>query len=81
MATDIMGVSGRAMLAALIDGERDVHAVAELAKARMRPKIPALVEALTGNFGEHHAFLCRLHLERIDHLTEAIGQLSARIEE
>ncbi|MFF3517507.1 transposase [Streptomyces sp. NPDC002573] len=46
----------------------------------MRPKIPALVEALTGNFGEHHAFLCRLHLERIDHLSEAIGELSARIE-
>ncbi|MCX4409529.1 IS110 family transposase [Streptomyces sp. NBC_01764] len=77
----IMGVSGRAMLAALIEGERDVHTLAGMAKARMRPKIPTLVEALTGNFGEHHAFLCRLHLERIDHLTEAIGELSARIEE
>lgn len=80
VATDIMGVSGRAMLAALIDGERDVHTLAQMAKARMRPKIPALVEALTGNFGEHHAFLCRLHLERIDHLTAAIGELSVRIE-
>ena len=47
----------------------------------MRPKIPQLVAALTGNFGEHHAFLCRLHLERIDQLTAAIGELSARIEE
>jgi transposase len=81
VATDIMGVSGRAMLNALIAGERDVHTLARMAKARMRPKIPILVEALTGNFGEHHAFLCRLHLERIDHLTEAIGELSARIEE
>ncbi|MFF3515800.1 transposase [Streptomyces sp. NPDC002573] len=81
MATDIMGVSGRAMLEALIAGERDVHMLAGLAKARMRPKNPALVEALTGNFGEHHAFLCRLHLERIDHLTEAIRDLSARIEQ
>ena len=81
VATDILGVSGRAMLAALIDGERDVHVLAEMAKARMRPKIPQLVQALTGNFGDHHAFLCRLHLERIDQLTTAIGELSARIEE
>src|SRR3954468_12127353 len=80
VATDILGVSGRAMLAALIDGERDAQVLAEMAKARMRPKIPQL-QALTGNFGEHHAFLCRLHLERIDQLTAAIGELSARIEE
>ena len=81
VATDILGVSGRAMLAALIDGERDAQVLAEMAKARMRPKIPQLVQALTGNFGEHHAFLCRLHLQRIDQLTAAIGELSARIEE
>jgi transposase len=66
VATDILGRSGREMLAALNDGERDGHVLAEMAKARMRPKIPQLVEALTGNFAEHHAFLCRLHLERID---------------
>ena len=65
----------------MIDGERDAQVLAEMAKARMRPKIPQLVQALTGNFGEHHAFLCRLHLERIDQLTAAIGELSARIEE
>jgi len=81
VATDILGVSGRAMLTALIEGERDVHTLAEMAKARMRPKIPQLVEALTGNFGEHHAFLCRLHLERIDQLSAAILELSERIEE
>jgi transposase len=81
VATDILGVSGRQMLAALIEGERDVHTLAEMAKARMRPKIPQLVHALTGNFGEHHAFLCRIHLERIDQLSAAIGELSARIEE
>ncbi|WP_131770234.1 IS110 family transposase [Candidatus Protofrankia californiensis] len=81
VATDILGVSGRAMLAALIDGERDPDALAGLAKARMRPKIPQLVQALTGSFSEHHAFLCRLHLERIDQLTKAIGELSTRIEE
>jgi transposase len=81
VATDILGVSGRAMLDALIDGERDVHTLAQMAKARMRPKIPELMEALTGNFGEHHAFLCRLHLERIDHLKATIAEISARIEE
>ena len=81
VATDILGVSGRQMLAALIDGERDPAVLAEMAKARMRLKIPHLVQALTGNFGEHHAFLCRLHLERIDELTAAIGELSARIGE
>jgi len=81
VATDILGVSGRAMLTALIEGERDVHTLAEMAKARMRSKIPQLVEALTGNFGAHHAFLCRLHLERIDQLSAAILELSARIEE
>ena len=81
VATDILGVSGREMLAALIDGERDAQVLAGMAKARMRPKIPQLVAALTGNFGEHHAFLCRLHLERIDQLTAAIGELSARIGE
>lgn len=81
VATDILGVSGRAMLSALIDGERDASVLAQMAKARMRPRIPALVEALTGNFGEHHAFLCRLHLERIDQLKATIAGLSARIEE
>jgi transposase len=80
VATDILGVSGRAMLEALVAGERDVRVLASKAKARMRPKIPALVEALTGNFGAHHAFLCRLHLARIDQLSAAIAELSARIE-
>jgi transposase len=78
VATDILGVSGRAMMTALIAGERDPQVLAEMVKARMRPQ---LVQALTGNFGEHHAFLCRLHLQRIDQLTAAIGELSARIEE
>jgi transposase len=81
VATDILGVSGRAMLSALIDGERDVRVLAEMANARMRSKIPQLTEALTGNFGDHHAFLCRLHLERIDQLSASILALSSRIEE
>jgi transposase len=81
VATDILGVSVRLMIEALIDGEQDVHVLAELAKTRMRKKTPDLVEALTGNFREHHAFLCRLHLRRIDQITADIVEVSARIEE
>jgi transposase len=47
----------------------------------MRSKIHQLVQALTGNFGDRHAFLCRLHLQRIDQLSAAILELSTRIEE
>ena len=56
-ASDIMGVSGRAMLEALISGDRDPAGLADLAKRRLRSKIPELTEALTGRFNEHHAFL------------------------
>jgi len=80
VATDIMGVSGRAMLAALIAGVTDPVMMAELAKGRMRPKLPALTEALTGRFTDHHAFLARLHLTQIDQLTAAITEITDRIE-
>ncbi len=80
VATDISGVSGRAMLEALIGGQRDPAALADLAKARLRVKIPALTEALTGRFTEHHAFLARLHLNLIDSHTAMINELTTRIE-
>lgn len=80
VASDILGVSGRQMLEALIAGERDPVALAELAKRRLRSKIPELTEALTGRFGEHHAFLARVHLDLIDRHTAAIEELTARIE-
>jgi transposase len=57
VATDILGVSGRAMLAALVAGVRDPELLAELAKGRLRAKIPLLQEALVGRFGPHHASL------------------------
>jgi transposase len=60
---DLTGVSGRAMLEALIAGERDPAAMAELVKKRMRVKIPQLTEALYGRFTSHHAFLSRMHLD------------------
>jgi transposase len=80
-ATDILGVSGRAMIEALIRGERDPQVLAEMARGRMRPKIPNLVEAMIGRFGEHHAFLCRMHLDRIDALDRDVATLTARIEQ
>lgn len=80
VASDIMGVSGRAMLEALISGDRDPAGLADLAKRRLRSKIPELTEALTGRFNEHHAFLARVHLDLIDQHTAAINALTARIE-
>lgn len=81
VASDICGISGRAMLEALIAGNRDPAALADLAKRRLRSKIPALTEALSGRFTAHHAFLARVHLDLIDQHTAAIDQISARIEE
>ncbi len=81
VASNIVGVSGRAMLEGLIAGDRNGADLADLAKARLRSKMPALTEALTGRFTEHHAFLARVHLDLIDHHTDAIEQLTTRIEE
>jgi transposase len=73
-------MSGRAMLAALINGQRDPQVLAEYARARTRRKIPALIEALTGRFTEHHAFLCRMMLAHIDALDAAIAEVTGQIE-
>ncbi|MFI7068620.1 IS110 family transposase, partial [Kribbella sp. NPDC050124] len=80
VATDIVGVSGRAMIEALISGDRDAGRMADLAQRRMRVKIPQLTEALVGRFNEHHAFLTRVHLDLIDQHTVVISQLTERIE-
>ena len=81
VASDILGVSGRAMLEALIAGQRDPGVLADLAKRRLRPKIPELTQALQGRFEEHHAFMARVHLDLIDQHTAAIEALTARIEQ
>ena len=80
VASQITGVSGRAMLEALIAGQRDPATLADLARRRMRSKIPALTEALTGRFGEHHAFMARLFLDRVDAHSADIARLDERIE-
>lgn len=69
------------MLEALIAGQRDPQVLADLAKRKLRWKLPELTEALNGRFENHHAFLARTHLDLIDHLTEAIDATTARIEE
>ena len=81
VATDIFGVSGRAMLEALIAGQRDPRVLAELARGRLRVKHAALVQALTGRFDDHHAELARMLLDQIDALSGQIDQLTSRIEE
>lgn len=80
VASDVLGASGRAMLDALIAGERDPAVLAELAKGTLRKKIPALRQALRGRFREHHALLIGLCLEHTDHLQAAIGRLDERID-
>jgi transposase len=81
VATDIFGVSGRAMLEALIAGQRDPTMLAELARGRLRVKHAALVEALTGRFDDHHAELARILLDQIDALSGQLDQLTALIEQ
>jgi transposase len=81
VATDIFGVSGRAMLEALVAGQRDPEALAGLARGRLRVKHAALVAALTGRFDEHHAFVARMLLDQIDALGGQIERLTTRIEQ
>ena len=68
------------MIEALIDGERRGLVLAQLAKGKMRSKIPDLSMALEGRFGDHHALMCRLHLDHLDHLEAMIARLEAQIE-
>jgi len=81
VASSIATESGRAMIEALIDGERRGPVLAQLAKGTMRAKIADLSMALEGRFSDHHALMCRLHLDHIDHLEAPIARLDARIEQ
>lgn len=81
VVSDLTGASSRDMLEALINGERNPNVLAGMARGVLRSKIPALVDALTGRFKPHHAFMARLHLDQIDSHTRTIEALTARIEE
>jgi transposase len=80
VASDIFGVSGRQMLGALIAGERNPQILAQMARTRMRTKIPQLQEAFVGHFTDHHAFLLTKMLARIDALDKDIADLDTQIE-
>ena len=80
VASSIATKSGLMMIEALIDGERRGKVLADLALGKMRSKIPDLELALEGRFGDHHALMCRLHLDHIGHLDEMIAALDAQIE-
>jgi len=79
VASSLTTVSTRAMIEALIQGEQDPQALADLARGRMRGKHDALVEALTGRFDKHHGELARILLDQIDRLDVEIAKLTDRI--
>jgi transposase len=81
VVSDVFGVSGREMLAALLAGEADPKALAQLARTRMRVKIPLLEEAFVGHFTNHHRFLLRTMLARIDQASADIAAVETQIEQ
>lgn len=80
VATDALGVSGRAMIEALIAGVRDPDVLAEMAKAKLRHKLPELRRALAGHFRAHHAAMLTEALARLDGLSEAISRLDDKLD-
>jgi len=81
VASDILGVSGRTMLQALVAGTTDPEVLADLAIGRLRTKIPALRQALTSRFSGHHALIVASILAKLDFLEELIDRLSVEIEQ
>jgi transposase len=80
VVSDIMGASGRAMVQALVEGTTDPRALADLARGRLRQKLPALERALHGRFRSHHAFLIKQIFAKIDFLDETLAQLTEEID-
>lgn len=80
VASDVLGVSGSAMIEALIAGERDAEVLAALSKGVLRKKIPILREALHGRFHDHHARMLRIVLDHLTYLEAAIGSLDGEVD-
>ena len=80
VASDVLGVSGRAMLRALVAGEKDPEVLADLARGQLRKKIPLLREALYGRFSAHHAVLVRLALDHLEQLESSVAVLDAEVD-
>jgi transposase len=81
VASDVLGVSGREMLAALVSGTRDPELLAELARGKLRSKLPELQRALQGNFRAHHALIVSQLLAHMDYLEEMIATLTGEVEQ
>ncbi|MGH7746538.1 MAG: IS110 family transposase [Candidatus Dormibacteria bacterium] len=79
VASAVWSVSSRHIIEALISGTTDPKVLAQMAKGRMRPKIPALEEALSSHFGAHHAIVCRQIIGHIDFLDRSIAKLTEEI--
>jgi transposase len=81
VASDVVGVSGRAILRAMVEGETDPSTLAEMARGRLRGKIPQLRPALEGHVDEHHRFMLKLHQDQLASLECFIERLDLRIED
>lgn len=81
VTTNIFGVSGTAMLQTITAGDFKPEEMANLARGKLRPKVPQLIEALEGRVAEHHRFMLRMHLEHLDYLHKAIAEMEMRIDE
>jgi transposase len=81
VATDVLGVSGREMIKALIDGQTDTVKIADMARGRLRDKIPLLEQALVGKVTEHHQFLLKALMDQLVYLESQIERFNQRIEE
>lgn len=81
VASDALGQSGRAMIRALIDGDKTPEQMADLAKARLRAKIPLLKDALAGQVTDHHRFMLRQLMDQIEHLEDQVEDFDQRIEQ
>src|SRR5215208_1494463 len=79
VASDVLGASGRDMIRAIVKGENDPVALAELARQRLRAKMPQLQEALFGEVHDHHRFLLGMLMEQVEFLEKQVGRLTARI--
>jgi transposase len=80
VASDVLGASGRDMLRALIEGKMTPRQMAELARMKLKSKIPQLTQALTGNVTDHHRFMLRTTLDQVEYLEKQIGLIDERIE-
>jgi len=81
VASSVWSLSSREMIEAMIAGERDPEVLAQMAKSRLRAKLPELEEAFSGHFGSHHAVVCRQIIDHVDFLDRSIGALTAQITE